>query len=355
MIDFNLPFAISLPFPAFILSPTDEKILWLNDPARQWIGFNSTKAINKRIHEIFSAALGEHVLKLPSPEQAYVYERNTEFHLPNGEICKADYSIFHYDHYFGLIFLPQGQFSVADPEISESAVSSLGRMLAHELKNPLAGIRGASQILAMSRLDEDQKEMAELIASEVDRLSRIITNIEKLSSNSKSHFKALNIHEIIDKSVAIFKAQPAFIHTLKDNFDPSLPQIYGDEDQLVQVFCNLIANAKEAMDELEHKGRLTIKTRYQSGVKSRSSSSKPIDVPIVVKIIDSGPGFKKNIKGGIFDPFITSKQNGQGLGLSLVNQIIRNHKGLIEAGRVKNETVFTLRFPIYNGENHGDE
>ena len=217
-------------------------------------------------------------------------------------------------------------------------------MLAHEIRNPLAGISGAAQLLAMNTSKEDT-ELAEMIGQETKRIGTLVDRFEHFSDDRPTMRNAFNIHDILDR--AIRSAQAGFgsdVQFLKD-YDPSLPDASGDGDQLLQVFQNLLKNSAEAVEN--GRGIIRVRTSYKSGVKFAISGTKRETLPLQIEFIDNGKGIAENIINDVFEPFVSTKSNGTGLGLSLVSKIVTNHGGLVECQSKETGTAITLRLPIW--------
>ena len=224
------------------------------------------------------------------------------------------------------------------------SVTAMAAMLAHEVKNPLSGIRGAAQLLEQGASEED-KALTQLIREESDRIVKLVDRMEVFSDRRPLERDAVNIHQVLDRvrqlAEAGFGRQVRFVN----EFDPSLPPVYGNRDQLLQVFLNLVKNASEAVPE-DH-GEIVMSTAYQQGVRfAVPGSDSRVHLPMVIKIRDNGPGIPDDIRAYMFDPFVTSKPNGSGLGLALVAKIIGDHGGVIECESAPKRTVFRVLLPL---------
>lgn len=227
------------------------------------------------------------------------------------------------------------------------SVSAMASMLAHEIKNPLSGIRGAAQLIEHS-LPEAEKPLSTLIRSEVDRIVRLVERFEMFSDGRPVPMAPVNIHEILDHVMRL--AENGFARTIafRTDFDPSLPLIAGNRDRLVQSFLNLVKNAAEAIGEAEENGRITLTTAFRPGVSVHiPTSGKRVALPFEVCVMDNGPGIPDHLLPHLFEPFVTSKASGTGLGLALVAKVISDHGGVIECERVKNQTVFRVLLPLH--------
>lgn len=212
-------------------------------------------------------------------------------------------------------------------DISRSA-AIMAAMLAHEVKNPLSGIRGAAQLLKQ-RANDDDKPLADLICREVDRINALISKIEFFSNEPVACAEAVNIHEVLQYVRELAQNTFAAHVTIESRYDPSLPEVRGDRELLVQLFVNLVKNAAEAL-EGRTDGVITLKTGYQINHKFRIAGREPIiALPIAVTVEDNGGGIPADLQPSIFDPFVSTKAQGNGLGLAIVAKIVGNHGGTI--------------------------
>jgi two-component system, NtrC family, nitrogen regulation sensor histidine kinase GlnL len=236
------------------------------------------------------------------------------------------------------------------------SVTGLASMLAHEIKNPLSGIRGAAQLLETVVSDED-RDLTRLITDETDRIVSLVDRMEVFSDERPIQRLPVNIHIVLDHVRAI--ARNGFGRHIKfiEDYDPSLPPVLANRDQLVQIFLNLVKNACEAIGD-EPNGEITLSTAFRPGVRlSVPGSRERVSLPLEFCVHDNGKGVSDDIRPHLFDPFVTTKTNGSGLGLALVAKIVGDHGGVIECDSQLRKTTFRILLPAYSGPSaeNGDD
>ncbi|MSO68312.1 MAG: PAS domain-containing protein, partial [Pseudolabrys sp.] len=230
------------------------------------------------------------------------------------------------------------------------SVSALAAMLAHEIKNPLSGIRGAAQLLEQSAGDDD-RTLTRLICDEADRIVKLVDRMEVFSDERPVEREPVNIHVVLDHVKRL--AQSGFARRIKfiETYDPSLPPVFANRDQLVQLFLNLVKNAAESFGEGTADSEIHLTTAFRPGVRLQLSGSKTrVSLPLEFCVKDNGPGVPEDLLPHLFDPFVTTKPTGSGLGLALVAKIVGDHGGIIECESQLRHTVFRVLMPMFTGD-----
>lgn len=231
------------------------------------------------------------------------------------------------------------------------SISGLAAALAHEIRNPLAAISGAAQLVEMSLTDPSEAELAQLIQEEARRIRALVDRMENFTDHRPLNRKAVNLHQVLDLTRRA--AEAGFGRGVKFvlDFDPSLPAAPGDSDQLVQVFQNLVKNAAEAAGP---SGTITLKTSYRAGLRLTGRDGRSREsLPLEICVVDDGPGVPEDLAPHVFEPFVTSKGAGVGLGLALVSKIVADHGGLIECDSRPGRTIFRVLLPVWSGAEPG--
>ncbi|ABL72194.1 MULTISPECIES: two-component system sensor histidine kinase NtrB [Paracoccus] len=238
--------------------------------------------------------------------------------------------------------LGQGQ---AARSAARSAIG-MAEMLAHEIKNPLAGIRGAAQLIGMNLKAED-RDLADLIVAESRRIVELLDQVERFGDTSAPRLSAVNIHDVLERVRR--SAAVGFGKGLRivPDYDPSLPPALVDADQLVQVCLNLVKNAAEAIGRARQGGTIRLRSLYDGTLRLAPTEAEPQgrSLPLQIEIEDDGPGIPEAIMGEVFEPFVSGRENGTGLGLALVSKIVTDHGAWIALESRPGRTVFRISLP----------
>ena len=233
--------------------------------------------------------------------------------------------------------------------LSRGAALSLSKMtslLAHEIKNPLAGIKGAAQLIELDG-NKEQTELSSLIVEEVDRIAELLNRIESMTGAGKLNFAPLNVHEVISHVISVTQASFGRQVTIEREFDPSLPDIMGDKSLLIQAFLNLLKNACEACKGQAKGGVVRIVTSYAlHNITSTTAQAREKFLPLQIDIIDNGKGIAEELRDILFEPFISNKSEGSGLGLAVVASAVADHGGVVSVKSQDGVTHFQILLPL---------
>ncbi len=233
---------------------------------------------------------------------------------------------------------------IAQQGIARS-VSGMAAILAHEIKNPLSGIRGAAQLLETG-LGADDKVLTRLVCAETDRICKLVDQMEEFGDQRLDLFARVNIHSVLEYVKKVAENGCARRVRIIEEYDPSLPELHGDHDRLVQVFLNLVKNAAESIDREKKDGTIIIRSAYRPGMKlTLPGTGAKVSLPIEIQVEDNGKEISEDLRPHLFDPFISSKPGGKGLGLALVAKIVADHGGTIEYDSSPERTVFRVLLP----------
>lgn len=327
------------PFPLFKLSEADD-VTWANQAAQEWLGKSLRQISGKSVWSIFETDPDTRAIALKARDKRGAVTSRDIAVKPYG--VSGDGRLVHLTAYptidgTGLSIWFAGP-EPRSAKIGGHVVTGMGRMIAHELKNPLAGIKGAAQLLRDDVESEEGLALIELIGSEIDRIRRLADRMEKLGDEDPTRSERVNIHEILRQARRVIQsANPNVV--FDERYDPSLPHAYGDPDTLMQALLNLIKNAVESAGT---DGKIRLETSFRAGVRGGKSGRL---LPVQIQIIDNGPGISKDMLPQIFQPFVTTKPEGQGLGLALVSKVAAAHEGLVEVQSAPDRTVFSLLLP----------
>jgi two-component system nitrogen regulation sensor histidine kinase GlnL len=344
----------ALPHPILVVGE-DESIMFANAAAEAFFSMSAPMLMRSRLSDI--VAFGCPLLALVEQVQATgatINEYGIEIATPRFSGSKL------VDLYGGPLpeeprnmFLMLQQRSMAqmiERQLTHRAaarsVSGMAGVLAHEIKNPLSGIRGAAQLLEPGLSDED-RALTQLICSETDRIRTLVDRMEVFGDERPLAKEAVNIHDVLNHVRRI--AEHGFGHGIRyvEDYDPSLPHVLGNRDKLVQVFLNLLKNAAEAIGNNHDSGRIILQTAFRPGVRlSLPGTDTRVSLPLMIQIEDNGCGIPEHLKPHLFDPFVTTKTTGSGLGLALVAKIIADHGGIIECDSEPRRTIFRVLLPM---------
>ncbi|WP_339828798.1 nitrogen regulation protein NR(II) [uncultured Parvibaculum sp.] len=344
----------SIPHPV-ILVDRDSRIEYVNDSTEEFFAASSAMLVGHPLSDV--VAFGSPVLSLI--EQVFergvsVNEYGVEIGTPRMGDRQVDIQVTPLAEYPGHVLLLLQVRTMAhkmDRQLTHRSaarsVTGMAAILAHEIKNPLSGIRGAAQLLELAASTED-KTLTRLICEETDRICKLVDRMEVFSDERPVPREPVNIHLVLGHVKQLAATGFARGIRIVEEYDPSLPPVLGDKDQLIQVFLNLVKNAAEAIGKPD--GEIVLTTAYRPGVRlSMPGSRDRVSLPLEICVIDDGPGVPLDIMEHLFDPFVTSKASGTGLGLALVAKIIGDHGGIIECESLPRGTVFRVLLPMHTG------
>ena len=339
----------SLPFAVLLVDP-DQTIAGTNPAAEQVLGQSARRLFGKSIASqvIFAET---HVAMRLGEGDAQLFARDSAVRI-GGQARRVDVVLAPVSGYPGwqilILHEPIGVGALGgERHGGDAAPLRAPDVLAHEIKNPLAGIRGAAQLLARSG-DARQRELTTLITSEVDRVTKLIDQMQTLSRRGAAPQTAFNVHEALRRALAVLLAAGVAMPRVEEEFDPSLPPVLCSPDALIQVVLNLISNAREACVAVRAP-RIAVRTRFASGIRLHGvSGAPPLPLPIEIRVSDNGPGIDAELGDRIFEPFVSGKPQGQGLGLALVQKLVREMSGRITHDRDDADglTHFRVHLPV---------
>lgn len=335
-----------------VVDPAD-RVVYLNASAEQLLGFGRSVLTGRPLTEFlpFDSPLFDLLRRLRAVDSsvsdygvALPLKRGTQRHVdihlvPLAE--RPDYSV--------ITLQPCSVAQRLNEQLQRRggarSVAGLAATLAHEVKNPLSGIRGAAQLLEGS-VDGDERPLIQLICDETDRICALVDRMEQFADGRPIERQPVNIYEVLERVRRV--AEHGFGRSVRfvEHYDPSLPPVDGDRDLLVQVLLNLVKNAAEAVSP--DGGEVTLATHYEHGLWMRIANSRDrVELPITVEIEDTGPGVSEEMMHHLFEPFISTKRHGSGLGLALVAKIVGDHGGLVEVRNTRKGALFRVRLPAY--------
>ena len=350
----------AIPHPLVLLD-TDNNVEFVNPAAELFFG--ASQAIIKRGQLADNLAFGCPLLALINEvrrSRKTLNEYGVEISVPRTQVTRL------VDVYAGavidgtdrmLVILHQRSMvqmikRQLNNRLTARSVSGMAGMLAHEIINPLSGIRGAAQLLA-PQLSNDDRALSQLICDETDRISSLLNRMEEFGDNRPLVRETVNIHTVLEHVRKVAQAGFGRNIVFAEKYDPSLPLLLGARDKLIQAFLNLVKNACEAIAEAGVPyGKIQMSTAFRPGVRLTLPGSAPkMTLSLMIEIADNGPGVPDELQTHLFDPFVSSKQSGSGLGLSFVAKIIDDHGGTIEFERVRGQTIFRVLLPVHDNLN----
>ncbi len=343
----------ALPYPAMVVN-SENRILAFNTAAEQIFSV-SERSVRGQLLENY-ASHGSRLMTLIAQSRSAngsVSERDIEINWTTSEIKQLNVQVTKLHDSGGsdalLVVMQPG--SIAEKMTrrlmhrdAARSVTGMAAALSHEIKNPLAAISGAAQLLQMSAAD-GEVELCELIQEESARIQRLVGRMEHFTDSRPVEKHPVNLHDALRKTCRAAQVGFGANVTFFEYYDPSLPNTSGDRDQLAQAFQNLVKNASEAVGE---GGTIMLKTAYRPGIRlSGADGHERQSLPLEVTISDNGPGIPEDFAPHIFEPFVTSKSGGAGLGLALVSKIIADHGGTIECESGSGRTTFRMLLPVH--------
>ena len=343
----------TLPFGVIVIDE-DLRIIGVNAAAEQLLDRGAAYLVGRALSTLFST--DSPLLALISQALASgfsVAEHELWLSLPNGDEGSHAVTVTPAgDDDRQVVVSLHGQSVVRQIENrmvhrhAARSVTGLAALLAHEVKNPLSGIRGAAQLLEQALQQEDDRALTRMICEETDRICTLVDRMELFSDEDISR-EGVNIHVVLERIRRI--AQAGFGRHVRfiETYDPSLPPVHGNFDQLVQVFLNIVKNACEAVPP--DGGEIRLGTAYHHGVRlTLPGGTRRVQLPLVISVADNGRGIPDEIAPHIFDPFITTGREGTGLGLAFAAKVVGDHGGMIEFDSNGNGTVFRVRLPVHS-------
>lgn len=341
----------SIPVPVLLIAP-DNKIAYANDASEAFFGRSRRKLEAQEVLSVLTFESDRMNAALTSREND-ISAQDMELQTAHGSITvDINISVLPGDPEWRIaIISPRhgGREHIGEQKDSgQQQAMGAPAILGHEIKNPLAGIKGAAQLLAR-RVNEKDQPLTELIVNEVDRIARLLDQMQKLGRSEPAELAPANVHLLIERAIRSIRAANRAMPEISINYDPSLPEVMIDADGMVQILINLMQNAVDALHgRLD--GVIGISTRFvmSGALRDTDLDRKSVKLPVEIAISDNGPGVPEHIAEELFSPFVTTKRDGQGLGLAIVRKLIQqmNSRILFERDIAKERTIFRLFLPV---------
>ncbi len=340
----------SLPVPALILDAED-RIVQINPAAEGFLMTSARVILGQPVWDKLAVEVPiEEALERAREKSAPLFVNDVDVGTGDRAPMQCNLQIApvtgREDHMILLISPRELAGRVTQSQSVKSAAKSaigMAEMLAHEIKNPLAGITGAAQLLSMN-LDQDDLELTDLIVSESRRIVGLLEQVEQFGNVSLPKLRAVNLHDVLDRARRSALVGIAAHMTITEDYDPSLPLALADPDQLLQVIQNLLKNAAQAAGDKG--GTITLHSYYEQSLRvRRDGRGAGKSLPLQIEVIDDGPGLPPEIAGNVFEPFVSGRENGTGLGLALAAKIVSDLDGWISVSSVPGRTIFRISLP----------
>jgi len=340
---------VSLPVPAFLIDQ-DDRIADANPAAEGFLNFSTRSVVGQPVWDLIAvdAPLAE-AFSRARANGTPLFVNDLDVGTDHRAPLQCALQIAPLMGADGVMILMISPRELADRMTQSHSVKSaaqsvigMAELLAHEIKNPLAGISGAAQLLSMN-LGPQDLELTDLILEESRRIVKLLEQVEQFGNLNAPDLRPINIHDVLDRARGSALLGFGAHMTIVEDYDPSLPLALGDPDQLLQVILNLLRNASEAADACG--GKIRLRSYFEHSFCLRRSDGTGHSLPLQIEVVDNGPGLPEDIKADIFNPFVSGRENGTGLGLALVSKIISDHDGWISVTSVPGHTVFRLSLP----------